>query len=118
MIDKFRLFLIVYSLSLASGCSNGGWCGYNQPAYPIGPYPGTGYQQQGYPAGFGGAPTTGPIPGVAPNGQPMGGAPNYSQPLTGYPNNAYPGAYPGAYPQGQAGVPLNQFGPSQPMLGR
>lgn len=132
MLAKFRFLLVVYGLSLASGCTNSGWNGYNQPAYPIGPYPGTGYPQPGYPAGYAGPPTAGPIPGSLPNGVPQtgfpqtgttaGGLPNYSQPLPGYPTGTYPGAYPGGYPgtypQAPGGVPLNQFGPSQPIFGR
>jgi hypothetical protein len=133
MFAKFPFLLVVYGLSLASGCTHSGWNGYNQPSYPIGPYPGTGYPQSGYPqsgypAGYAGPPTAGPIPGSLPNGAPptgypqtgpgAGGLPQYTQPLPGYPTGTYPGAYPGTYPQAPGGVPLNQFGPSQPIFGR
>ncbi len=128
MMYRCSLFVMILSIGFAGGCSsNGGWCGYNQPQYPIGTYP----YQQGYPGqvapiypgtyaqpGTFGNTTTANSPPIGTmnpaTGAPMGGV-QYSQPLPG----GYPmGAYPGAMPSNMGGVPLNQFNPNQPFLGR
>lgn len=127
MLHRDALYPLILTLGLGVGCSsNGGWCGYNQPAYPIGSYPYNGYPGVVPPGGsypppgaFGASntanlPTTGPIPGAT--GAPATGVPQYSAPLpSGYPPM---GAYPGAMQPYQGGVPLNQFNPNQPFIGR
>ena len=119
-------------LSISLGCSSGGWCGNNQPVYPVGTYPNAGYPNTGYPIGAqspsGVIGNPGFPQGYAPplNGQPTGNMPpTYSTPLpNGYPQGTYPqgasypsGGYSGYNPQNQ-GVPLNTIAPSQPLFGR
>ncbi len=127
MIQLFRYLSIglvpLYLVSSSIGCTSGGWCGNNQPAYPVGAYPlpgypGGAYPNAGYPAGASGQ------PGVAPalNGQqapslPYGTPISPTYPPAGYPSG-YPGGYPAAgYPQNQ-GVPLGSMAPGRPFIGQ
>jgi hypothetical protein len=118
------LTALLIVVGFGSGCSNGGWCGYGQPAYPIGSYPYSGYPgaaptYPNYPApGAIGSTTTANSVAVPPTGAPMvaPGYPQYSQPLPG--SYSAPAGYPGAYPPYAGGVPLNQFNPNAPLIGR
>lgn len=128
MLCRCSFTALILSIGFAAGCSsNGGWCGYNQPQYPIGNYPYQGYPNQVAPAypgtyaqpgAFGNTTTANSPPMGTMNpgaGVPMTGVPQYSQPLPG----GYPmGAYPNTMAPNMNGVPLNQFNPNQPFLGR
>lgn len=114
-------YMPIALLTLSIGCSSGGWCGNNQPAYPVGTYPlpgypGAGYPGSGYPAGAVGQPGYPVAPNA--NGQQPPTLP-YGTPIPStYPQAGYPPGYPsGVYPQSQ-GVPLNSLSPAQPIFGR
>lgn len=120
----FRILAVVI-LSTVVGCSSNGWYGCQQP-YPVGTYPGQGYPYAppytGYPGTFPqqvpvGTPTAANSPVIPPVGA-TPTIPAYGQPLpNGYPAGYAPGAIPG-YGYTPPGVPLSQFNPNQPLLGR